>query len=948
MFAVNPALSSSQAKSLLYNNARDIGDEGWDERFGYGEVNAASAVRAAATGVIDGPEYLAVGSGAAYAVVPSSAEWTFSSSNANVLTISANGEATAVSSGKATVNASNGSTTLSQEVTVLGPITGNNLVAIDGFVDLVVTAPDGCGDLAWEWKSSDENVAKVSDRGAVYGKGAGTATITATLVSDRNVAMSYVVTVYDPVQDDAYVPVGGEVELTPEVPSGFEDATKSWSSANEQVATVDQDGKITAAHAGGAIVSCTLTLGDESATYVWRVYVYGPIEGDASVGVGQSAQLKVTGIDDVSEDLQTGWTWSLGEGSDSEVATVSEEGVVTGKKPGTITVTATRGTEPGQASFSHTVSVVALSLAEAKVTIPKQTYSGENLTPNPEVTLGRTVLIAGVDYDVVGQDIVNVGSYDVVIQGKGNYAGTATGNFMVEPLRLTPPKPVTGLVYNGKEQTGVPAGDRYTIRGHYEETDAGEYLATVVVKDQVNTCWDDNDPYYDIEWEIKPRSLSEVGVAGLGSYVYNGSAYTPKPVVTWGGMTLSEGNDYTVSYASNVNAGTATVTLLAGEEIENFTGTKKATFTIVPASLSSASVTGLSTQTYTGKFITPKPTVMLSGKTLSEGVDYTVTYKNNLEVGTATVTVTGKGNYAGAKTATFQIVYPSCSVAYRAHVQNTGWQGWVRDSAPSGTVEQSLQLEGVNIKLEGQPFAGGIEYRTHIQNSGWEDTWHRDGDTGGTTGQGLRLEAIQVRLTGEMAERYDVWYRVHAQNVGWMGWAKNGERAGTATYGYRLEALEVVLLRKGAVAPGSTVDAYRQQLVGYSTHVQNVGWQTQVSDGDMSGTFGQSLRLEGIRIGLQQKPYAGSIEYRAHVQNSGWEDTWRRDGDTSGTTGQGLRLEAIQVRLTGEMAEHYDVWYRVHVQGIGWMDWAKNGQSAGTTGRGLRLEAIKIKLVPRA
>ena len=80
----------------------------------------------------------------------------------------------------------------------------------------------------------------------------------------------------------------------------------------------------------------------------------------------------------------------------------------------------------------------------------------------------------------------------------------------------------------------------------------------------------------------------------------------------------------------------------------------------------------------------------------------------------------------------------------------------------------------------------------------------------GTSGRGLRLEAIEIRLTGQMARLYDVYYRVHAQNVGWMGWAKNGVRSGTAGFGYRLEGIQVVLVPKGAKAPAATYLGIRQ------------------------------------------------------------------------------------------------------------------------------------------
>lgn len=74
------------------------------------------------------------------------------------------------------------------------------------------------------------------------------------------------------------------------------------------------------------------------------------------------------------------------------------------------------------------------------------------------------------------------------------------------------------------------------------------------------------------------------------------------------------------------------------------------------APLAPATISAIANQSYTGKAITPKPVVKLSGKTLKEGTDYTLSYKNNVNIGTATVTVTGKGNYTGTKSATFKIV----------------------------------------------------------------------------------------------------------------------------------------------------------------------------------------------------------------------------------------------------------------------------------------------------
>ncbi len=133
-------------------------------------------------------------------------------------------------------------------------------------------------------------------------------------------------------------------------------------------------------------------------------------------------------------------------------------------------------------------------------------------------------------------------------------------------------------------------------------------------------------------------------------------------------------------------------------------------------------------------------------------------------------------------------------------------------------------------------------------------------------------------------------------------------------------------------------------VVNYQSHVQDIGWQDTVSDGAVSGTSGQSKRLEAMHISLQN--VSGGIEYRTHVQDIGWMN-WVSDGALSGTSGQSKRLEAIQIRLTGAAADQYDVYYRVHAQNYGWLDWAQNGDPSGTAAQSLRLEAIQIVLVPK-
>jgi uncharacterized protein YjdB/uncharacterized protein YkwD len=289
----------------------------------------------------------------------------------------------------------------------------------------------------------------------------------------------------------------------------------------------------------------------------------------------------------------------------------------------------------------------------------------------------------------------------------------------------------------------------------------------------------------------------------------------------------------------------------------------------------------------------------------------------------------------------FRVGLPS--VQYRTYVQTYRWQNYVMDGALSGTAGQSKRLEGIQISLKHMDgITGGIQYKTYVQKLGWQD-WVSNGKMSGTKGRKFRLEAIQIKLTGNIAQKYDVYYRVHAQHFGWLDWAKNGASSGTSGYGYRLEAIQIQLVKKGQSAPGSTSSPYhvRTSHVYYTTHVQNIGWQNYVRDGVTAGTVGKGLRLEGIKIYVKKSKVSGGVQYKTYVQKKGWVN-WSSNNTMSGTSGQSLRLEAIQIKLTGDLAEKYDIYYRVHAQNIGWMGWAKNGESAGTAGYSYRLEGIQI------
>ena len=84
--------------------------------------------------------------------------------------------------------------------------------------------------------------------------------------------------------------------------------------------------------------------------------------------------------------------------------------------------------------------------------------------------------------------------------------------------------------------------------------------------------------------------------------------------------------------------------------------------------------------------------------------------------------------------------------------------------------------------------------------------------------------------------------------------------------------------------------------------------------------------------------------YRTHVQNIGWQQ-WKSNGELTGTSGQSLRIEALQIKL--ENMDEYTVEYQVHIQDIGWSGWYIDGETAGTVGQGKRIEALRIRIVSK-
>ena len=140
---------------------------------------------------------------------------------------------------------------------------------------------------------------------------------------------------------------------------------------------------------------------------------------------------------------------------------------------------------------------------------------------------------------------------------------------------------------------------------------------------------------------------------GSSSYTYTGRAISPLTSVALDGASLTPGRDYTLSYVNNINAGTA---LIIVNGCGSYEGTAIGTFTISPKPISAADVAlGQSSFTYSGKPFTPSVTVSLDGTALAADSDYTLSFINNVNAGTASVIVSGCNNYSGTVIGSFTI-----------------------------------------------------------------------------------------------------------------------------------------------------------------------------------------------------------------------------------------------------------------------------------------------------
>lgn len=288
-------------------------------------------------------------------------------------------------------------------------------------------------------------------------------------------------------------------------------------------------------------------------------------------------------------------------------------------------------------------------------------------------------------------------------------------------------------------------------------------------------------------------------------------------------------------------------------------------------------------------------------------------------------------------------------VIYSAHVSEIGWQGSVAGPATAGTTGRGLSIEALQTSLDWYGHSGSIQMRAHVQDDGW-GSWTTG--TVGTTGRSKRIEAIQMKLDGEAGQTYDIWYRVHSAELGWLGWTSNGKVAGSTGLSHGIQAVQIMLVPKaGGTPPESSGEAY----IGAEETLQGrallPGGASQTSSNDeqvIIGNENQGNVLHSISIQVNNQICEGTISYQGLYRGSSDWSGMASDGVQIDSSNSGAPLKAVRISLGGGLADKYDLWYQVYDSERGWLGWACNGAAAGVSPDAVSsVCAVQVELVAK-
>ena len=346
------------------------------------------------------------------------------------------------------------------------------------------------------------------------------------------------------------------------------------------------------------------------------------------------------------------------------------------KNVGTATISIT-GIGDYTGTITKNFNIVARDISDTTIgSIPNQIYTGNSISALPVITYNGATLTKGTDYTLTYSNNVNVGTGTVTITGKGNFKGTTSKTFSISARAMsdTSVANVSSQTYTGNGISPLPTitynnktlkkDTDYTL-SYSNNINAG--TATITITGKGNFTGTTSKTF-----SISARAMSDTSVANISSQTYTGNVISPLPTITYNNKTLKKDTDYTLSYSNNINAGTATITITGKG---NFAGTTSKTFSISARAMSDTNVVNISSQTYTGNVILPLPTITYNNKTLKKDTDYTLSYSDNINAGTATITITGKGNFTGMTSMTFIITQKSAEKLNISEIANQIYTG---------------------------------------------------------------------------------------------------------------------------------------------------------------------------------------------------------------------------------------------------------------------------------
>ena len=446
----------------------------------------------------------------------------------------------------------------------------------------------------------------------------------------------------------------------------------------------------------------------------------------AAVTYTGQAQEPVVTVKDGSTVLVKGTDYTVSYSNNTNAA------LATAEKAPTVTITAVATSEKYAGETTKTFTILPKALEDGFIAnIDALVYTGVAQTPEPAITYNNMTLVKGTDFTYSYTNNVNVAAatadpaptVTITAVANSNYSGTAKKTFTITKKALT-------VKADNKQVTFGDDAPQYTVS--YDgfvnnETNAvlGGTLAFACdyVKNQSGAGTYDITPSgltssnYDITFTkgtltVGKKALEDGFIANIASLVYNGVAQEPAPVVTFNGMTLVKGTDYSVSYENNVNVGTATATVTALANSTKYSGSASKTFTITKKALTvkadNKQVTfGDDAPTYTESydgFVNNETKAVLSG-TLALTCDYV---KNQ----------TGAGTYAikpsGLTSDNYDITFTNGTLTVGKKALNADMIAVISDMTYTGealTPEPAIAFNGMTL-VKGTDFTYSYQNNT--------------------------------------------------------------------------------------------------------------------------------------------------------------------------------------------------------------------------------------------